>query len=192
MIIDGEFTVNAPIEKVWDFLINFEQVSLCMPGVNKVEPAAENTYNGVVTVKVGPISTSFKGSVVKVLEQAPTLLQAKLQGRDQNTASMVTGEFASQLSALDAQSTQVSYRFDVAIRGRLGQFGQAVILDTSKQLTGEFINCVKTRLEQPESSPHNTPTEPNVASIAFRSFFNNLGRVLADLWERLRGQSGTG
>ena len=52
MIIDGEFTVNAPIENVWNFLIDFEQVSRCMPGVGKVEPTEDNTYSGVVTVKV--------------------------------------------------------------------------------------------------------------------------------------------
>ena len=192
MIIDGEFTVNAPIESVWNFLIDFEQVSQCMPGVGKVEPTEDNTYSGVVTVKVGPISVSFNGTVVKILEQAPSTLRAKLQGQDRNTASMVTGEFTSQLAALEASSTRVSYRFDMAIRGRLGQFGQAVILDTSKQLTAEFVKCVKTRLEQPESSPPITPPKPDVASIASRSIFKNLGSGLADLWEKLRGQSGDG
>jgi len=192
MIIDGEFTVNAPIENVWNFLIDFEQVSRCMPGVGKVEPTEDNTYSGVVTVKVGPISVSFNGTVAKILEQAPNLLRAKLQGQDRNTASMVTGEFTSQLAALEASSTRVSYRFDMAIRGRLGQFGQAVILDTSKQLTAEFVKCVKTRLEQPESSPPITPPKPDVASIASRSIFKNLGSGLADLWEKLRGQSGDG
>ena len=192
MIIDGEFTVNAPIENVWNFLIDFEQVSRCMPGVGKVEPTEDNTYSGVVTVKVGPISVSFNGTVAKILEQAPNLLRAKLQGQDRNTASMVTGEFTSQLAALEASSTRVSYRFDMAIRGRLGQFGQAVILDTSKQLTAEFVKCVKTRLEQPESSPPITPPKPDVASIASRSIFKNLGSSLADLWEKLRGQSGDG
>lgn len=179
MMIDGEFTVQAPIERVWSYLIDFEQVSLCMPGVDKVEPAAENVYNGVVTVKVGPISTSFKGTVTKTLEQPPNLLQAKLQGRDQNTASMVTGEFTSKLTAPNALSTQVSYQFDVAIRGRLGQFGQAVILDTSRQLAGEFANCVKSRLEQPESASPTHPAQPNVASIAWRAF-------LVNLWQWLR------
>lgn len=183
MIIDGEFTVNSPIDRVWSYLIDFEQVSRCMPGVDKVETAEENSYNGVVTVKVGPISTSFKGTVTKTLEEPPNLLKVRLQGRDQNTASMVTGEFTSQLTALDALSTQVSYQFDVAIRGRLGQFGQAVILDTSKRLAGEFANCVKSRLEQPESTPPIDPARPNVASIAWRSLLDNL-------WQWLRGLFG--
>ena len=148
MIIDGEFTVNAPISRVWSFLIDFEKVSKCMPGVDKMESTAENTYEGAITVKVGPLSTSFKGTAIKTLEQPPNLLQVKLQGRDQNTASMVTGEFTSQLTALDAKSTQVKYKFDVAIRGRLGQFGQVIIQGTYKRMADEFANCVKAGLEQ--------------------------------------------
>jgi hypothetical protein len=96
---------------------------------------------------------------------------------------MVTGEFTSRLAALDSMSTRVGYTFDVAIRGRLGQFGQAVILDTSKHLAGEFANCVKARLEQPDSAPPEDPAQPNVASIAWRAFWDNL-------WQRLRGLFG--
>ncbi len=180
MIIDGNFTINASVQEVWDFLIDIERMSVCLPGVESVEQSDEQTYTGAVTVKVGPIATSFQGKVVLTVVESPKTLKAKLQGRDRKTASMVTGEFTSELSTQDGGSTEVAYKFDIAIRGRLGQFGQAVILDTSKQLTDEFVKCVQARVENPQAPAEQVAPRANVVWIALRAFF-------ANLWAQLRG-----
>jgi carbon monoxide dehydrogenase subunit G len=175
MIIEGSFTVNAPLEETWNFLIDFERMSVCMPGVEDVVREENgDTYTGKVTVKVGPIATSFQGKVIKTDEEAPRLLKAKLQGRDAKTASMVTGEFSSELSEPEAGKTEVAYKFDIAIRGRLGQFGQAVILDTSRQLTDEFVACVRKRVEQPDAPPESAAPQANLFFVALRAFFTSL------------------
>jgi carbon monoxide dehydrogenase subunit G len=174
MIIEGRFTVDASLAETWNFLIDFERMSVCMPGVEEVLSEDENTYTGKVTVKVGPIATSFQGKVIKTLEEPPRLLKAKLQGRDAKTASMVTGEFTSELSEPEPGKTEVAYKFDIAIRGRLGQFGQAVILDTSRQLTDEFVACVRQRVEQPEAEASATAPQANLFLVALRAFFTNL------------------
>jgi carbon monoxide dehydrogenase subunit G len=173
MIIEGSFTVDAPLEETWNFLIDFERMSVCMPGVEDVAREDEDAYTGKVTVKVGPISTSFQGKVIKTQEEAPHLLKAKLQGRDAKTASMVTGEFTSELSEPETGKTEVAYKFDIAIRGRLGQFGQAVILDTSKQLTDEFVACVRKRVEQPDAPAESAAPQANLFFVALRAFFTN-------------------
>ncbi|HZD57874.1 MAG TPA: SRPBCC domain-containing protein, partial [Anaerolineales bacterium] len=96
MIIEGDFTVDAPIQQVWDFLVDIQRMSLCLPGVEQVEQTVENTYSGIVTVKVGPIATSFQGEVNILEQDAPRLLRARLRGKDRKTASMVSGEFSSE------------------------------------------------------------------------------------------------
>lgn len=152
MIVEGDFTINVPVEQAWDFLVDIERMSVCMPGVEQVEKTGLDTYTGLVTVKVGPIATSFQGEV-KILEQEPPeFLKASLQGRDRKTASMVTGEFSSVISAVEGNQTRVGYTFDIRIRGRLGQFGQAVIREISRRLTDEFVKCVRARVENPD--PH--------------------------------------
>jgi carbon monoxide dehydrogenase subunit G len=185
MIIEGDFTINAPMEQAWNFLIDVERMSVCMPGVEKVEKTGADTYTGVVTVKVGPIATSFQGEVKIIEQEPPEFLKARLQGRDRKTASMVTGEFSSVISSLEENLTRVGYTFDIKIRGRLGQFGQAVIQDTSRQLTNEFVECVRARVENPDSSEETSPPDSNVGAIAFRAFFSNW-------WARLRKAFGFG
>jgi carbon monoxide dehydrogenase subunit G len=128
----------------------------------------------VVTVKVGPIASSFQGNVVKTLEEPPRLLTAKLQGKDAKTASMVTGEFNSELASQQDGQTGVSYKFDIAIRGRLGQFGQAVILDTSRQLTDQFVACLRERIEHPELPVGQSKPQTSLFGVAVRAFFARL------------------
>jgi hypothetical protein len=87
---------------------------------------------------------------------------------------MVTGEFSSEFSSLEENLTRVGYTFDIKIRGRLGQFGQAVIQDTSRQLTNEFVKCVRARIENPDNRGVASPPDSSVGAIAFRAFFSNL------------------
>jgi carbon monoxide dehydrogenase subunit G len=174
MIIEGDFTINAPVEQAWNFLVDVERMSVCMPGVEKVERTGADTYTGMVTVKVGPIATSFQGEVKIIEQKPPEFLKAGLQGRDRKTASMVTGEFSSEISSLEENLTRVGYTFDIKIRGRLGQFGQAVIQDTSRQLTNEFVKCVRARIEYPDNRGVASPPDSSVGAIAFRAFFSNL------------------
>lgn len=182
MIIEGDFTIDAPIQQVWDFLIDIQRMSLCLPGVEQVAQTGENAYSGLVTVKVGPIAASFQGEVNILEQDPPKLLRAKLQGKDRKTASMVTGEFSSEITALEDKVSQVDYKFDIKIRGRLGQFGQAVILDTSKQLTNAFVECVRARVENPKEPPEVNAPDANVAAIAMRAFFVNLWTGLRDVF----------
>jgi carbon monoxide dehydrogenase subunit G len=186
MIIDGSFIINAPVEEVWAYLVDIERMSGCLPGVENVERTDAENYSGAVTVRVGPIATSFQGTVALTVQEPPRLLKAKLQGRDRKTSSMVTGEFTSELAPVD-QGTEIQYKFDIAIRGRLGQFGQAVILDTSRQLTDEFVNCLRARIERPDDPVEDSAPDVNLLAIGSRSFLHNLRLQLARLWARLVG-----
>jgi carbon monoxide dehydrogenase subunit G len=78
VIIDQQATIPAPIDRVWDFLMDVPAVSKCVPNVEKFEQSGENVYEGVVGVKVGPISVHLDGRIT-VTEQ----------DRDNWTAGMV-------------------------------------------------------------------------------------------------------
>src|SRR6266545_7571332 len=64
MRIENEFTVRAPIDHVWDYLLDVERVAPCMPGAQLTEVVDERTWKGKTNVKVGPVALSFAGTVV--------------------------------------------------------------------------------------------------------------------------------
>ena len=49
---------------VWAFLTDPHRVAKCLPGAAITDKLDEKTYNGTMTVKVGPISSSYRGKVV--------------------------------------------------------------------------------------------------------------------------------
>ena len=59
MIIEGKFTVKAPIQKLWDMLLEPETLARCLPGAEKIEKIDEKTYDAVVKQKVGPIKVKL-------------------------------------------------------------------------------------------------------------------------------------
>src|SRR5438034_7841018 len=62
--IENQFEVQAPIDDVWNYLLDVERVAPCMPGAELTEVVDENTYKGKAGVKLGPVNMSFSGTVV--------------------------------------------------------------------------------------------------------------------------------
>ena len=146
MIIEQKFTVQAPIQRLWDFLIDIEQMSSCVPGAENVKQIGDNQFEGMLKVKVGPIQPSFAGTAQFLETDAPHRLVAKGEANDQRSNSMASATFTADLRAVSDTSTEVAYQVEVNIRGTLGRFGQGVMREVSKRLTDEFAKCVETRL----------------------------------------------
>ena len=62
MQIDSEFTVAAPMDRVWAYLLDVERVAPCMPGAELTEVVDDHTWKGKTSVKVGPVALSFAGT----------------------------------------------------------------------------------------------------------------------------------
>src|SRR5437667_12905886 len=67
------FDVNAPVEKVWSFLSDMQQVGRCVPGVENVEVLDATHARWTLTVKIGPLSQTIK-VLTETLEQIPLRL----------------------------------------------------------------------------------------------------------------------
>ena len=59
-----KFVVKAEPKAVWAFLIDPERVASCLPGAAITGKLDDKTWQGTMTVKVGPVQSSYKGKVV--------------------------------------------------------------------------------------------------------------------------------
>jgi carbon monoxide dehydrogenase subunit G len=48
MLIEGKFTLQAPIQEVWNFLLEPETLASCVPGAEKMEAIDDKTYESLV------------------------------------------------------------------------------------------------------------------------------------------------
>src|SRR5581483_6747884 len=134
----NEFTFGLPLDKTWALLTDLEQIAPCMPGA-KLEGVDGENYLGLVKVKVGPITMSYRGTA-GFLERDEDKHRAVLQaeGRDTrgqgNAVALVTAELESA-----GESTKVTVVTELNITGRVAQFGRGALADVSTKLLGQFV-----------------------------------------------------
>lgn len=146
MLIKDSFVINAPQEKVWDFLFDIPKLSQCIPGIESVEVVDDKTYRGKLVVRVGPIKSEFSGKVTLAEVDAPNRIAGTVEGDDKSSASSVKASFTGTLKAMDV-GTEAAFEVEANLRGRLAQFGGPVITATAKKLTAEFAKCLREKLE---------------------------------------------
>lgn len=156
MLLKDSFTVDAPLDRVWAMLEDIPRLSQCMPGVEAVEAAEPDRYRGVLKVKVGPIAAVFNGQV-RITERTPMKhLTAEVEGQDKSSASLVKATFTGMLAPSEG-GTIFNYEMDIALRGRLAQFGLAVVQGVAKKMTASFAECLQAMIAS-EPISRNSPT----------------------------------
>ena len=146
MQIKDLFVINAPQDKVWEFLFDIPKLSECVPGIEDVEVVDDKTYKGKLVVRVGPIKSSFSGIVNLTDVNAPNRIAGTVEGDDKSSASSVKASFTGSLRTVDG-GTEAAFEVEANLRGRLAQFGGPVITATAKKLTAEFAKNLRAQLE---------------------------------------------
>jgi carbon monoxide dehydrogenase subunit G len=147
--IENRFEVKASIDRVWNFLVDPQQVVQCMPGVMLTEVEDDRNFHGVMTVKIGPISMSFQGKV-QITEMNEAKHIVKMTGEGREGRSWMKGSMVSQLTAVADSGTEVKVETEVDIAGRALQFGRSLIESVMKQRFQKFAECVRKLLESPQ------------------------------------------
>jgi carbon monoxide dehydrogenase subunit G len=139
MILDQEVVIPAPVDRVWDFMMDIPAVSRCVPGVESFEAIDPDTYQGALKVKVGPIGVTLQGKV-KVAERDRDNLRSRLEvsAAEKRIASTVNAKATMTLSPRGQNETVVQIHTEAAILGKLGEFGQAVMRRKADQVMQEF------------------------------------------------------
>ena len=147
--IENKFEVKAPIDLVWNFLIDPQQVVHCMPGVMLTKIEDDRNFHGVMTVKIGPISMSFQGKV-QITEMNEAQHTVKITGEGREGRAWMKGSMATQLTAVADSGTEVKVETEVDIAGRALQFGKSLIESVMKKRFQKFSECVRKILESPQ------------------------------------------
>jgi uncharacterized protein len=155
--ITKTFVVKAPSSHVWEFLIDPRRVATCLPGAAIGDQIDDKTYTGTMTVKVGPVSSSYKGKVVfeRVDAQAHTA-EIAASGMDVRGKGGADMRLVSTLKELSPRETEITAVSKVNVTGLLAQMGRGMVQDVSDELFRTFSQRVRDTLEQEEGAPAST------------------------------------
>ena len=153
----NEFIVHRPIEQAWAVLTDVERIAPCLPGA-QLEEIEGDTYRGMVKVKLGPISTAFKGQA-HFVERNDADHRAVLKGSGRDTGGKGNADalITAQLEAISADSTKCVVTTELHISGKVAQFGRGIMGDVSEKLMSQFANNLNTMLDQQGDSPAPAP-----------------------------------
>ena len=140
MELNDSFEVAHPIDAVWGVITDVERIAPCLPGAQLTGQDGD-AFEGLVKVKVGPISSQYKGKAsFTERDDANHRLLMSASGRDTRGAGNASAEITVALEAIGDAATKVSVNTDLTITGKVAQFGRGVLADVSRKLMGQFAD----------------------------------------------------
>jgi carbon monoxide dehydrogenase subunit G len=140
-------TITASRAEVWDFLMNMENVAACLQGVQKFEAIDADNYEGILRIKVGPVSISFQGTVaVETRDRDQWLGVVRAEAKDRKVGGGVTAHLHMGLAEKSPVETEMNIVLDTHLLGKIGEFGQPLIRKKTDDLLQNFAAEVNKQL----------------------------------------------
>ena len=157
MVIEGKFTLQAPIQQVWNFLLAPETLMACIPGAEKMDAVDDRTYESIVKQKVGPIEVKLKFTTTLATMDPPRYLEAVGGGEEVHKAGIFTQKTTVSLTELSKDAVEIAYCSKVSLVGRLATFGDRIMRAKAKemgeQVTQNLAERLKSQIAQSGSGP---------------------------------------
>src|SRR5262245_38657234 len=161
MEISKSFVVKASPEAAWNFLTDPARVARCLPGAAITNQVDDKTYAGTITVKVGPVAATYKGTMrFARLDPAARTAEIVAAGQDVRGKGGADMRMTSTLVERAPGETEVTITSHVNVMGILAQFGRGMIQDVSDQMFGTFVAAARTELEKPDAPEHAPSNDP--------------------------------
>ena len=192
MEIENEFDVPAPVDHVWNYLLDVERVAPCMPGAELTEVVDDRTWKGKVNMKLGPVSLAFAGTVtMKERDDEAKRIVLAATGMEQKGKGAANVSVTSWLEQRDGV-TNVKMRADIHLTGTVAQLSRGLLPEVSRKLTQQFADCLLQSMQAAEvratesadvAAGVTSPVEPTVRARPIGGI--RLG--LAAIWASIKG-----
>jgi uncharacterized protein len=168
MQFQNSFEVDAPIEQVWETVLDVQRVAPNVPGARVLERTGDDAYKVAIKVKVGPMSMTYNGEV-EITERDEAAHRAVMKARAKESRGQGTADadVTMELSTRNG-GTAATVATDVKLTGKVATMGQGVIKDVSGRLVDTFAQNLAAMLsgEQEPAEPPPPAAEPSPAPAA--------------------------
>ena len=146
MILDNEFTVAAPVDRVWAYFLDVPNLAPCLPGATLVGENGDGTYQGKVVAALGPVKLNFSGTArIVEADEAAHRMVLKAAGSEDRGRGEAEMTITATMRPEDG-GTRVSVAQDLSISGAAANYGRGLIADVTSVLLGSFAECVQANI----------------------------------------------
>jgi uncharacterized protein len=159
MRFENSFEVDAPVERVWDAVLDVERVAPTVPGAQVLERTGESSYKVGIKVKLGPMSMTYRGEV-EITESDEARRRAVMKARAKETRGQGTAD-ADVTMELTGDDGHTSGRIltEVQVSGKAASMGQGIMQDVAGRMVDTFAENLAEMLTGKEPEPVGAATE---------------------------------
>ena len=166
-LIDQQF-IAAPQADVWAALNDADVLRQCILGCKEIDQVSPTEMRAKATIKVGPTTATFGGTVVFSNIQAPSSYTITGEGQG-GVAGFAKGSAAVRLEPTEG-GTILHYDVRADVGGKIAQLGSRLIDATARKLAGEFFEKFAA-VVAPAAAISETETEQEETSARKRRWF---------------------
>jgi carbon monoxide dehydrogenase subunit G len=149
VIVKTEFTVDAPLEVVWRYLLDIPKIAHCVPGAELTEVIDDRTFGGKIGVKLGPIDLGYRGRIsIEEVDEGSHTVRAKAEGSELRGRGGASAILTSKIYTDDSGRTAVTMETELGVSGIVAQFGRSgIVQEVSQRLAQRFAACLEQDLK---------------------------------------------
>jgi carbon monoxide dehydrogenase subunit G len=195
--IEEKFEVEAPIDVVWQFLMEPDKIVGCLPGASLLEVVDERNFLGRVKIKLGAVTAAYKGKIeFQDVDAERHVLVMLGEGKDPSGGT-ARAEITVRLAVLESGWTEMTTLAKIDLTGKVMQVGGGMIKGVSHQLFQRFAKSAKQQLEAEgavaaedsgsEAGSMPVPAEQDEALSIIPLLFQTLGAAISNFFRRIFG-----
>ena len=154
MHLEGEHSFSASQGHVWELLNDAGVLARITPGLQELQAQAEDTYRALFAIKMGPINSTFSGTLRVADRLAPERFRLLIDiAGTVGTATAEATVTAVPAAGADAEQTRVTFAADAKLTGVLVRMGQRVLSGVGRLLTKQFFEALERELKSVSPLP---------------------------------------
>jgi uncharacterized protein len=150
MEFSGTQTIAAPIDHVWAYLLDVNKVAACAPGFQSLEELGTEHWKALIAIGIGPVKAKFTMDVTRPEMQEPERMVVKGRGKAPGSAVELSGDMH---LFSEGEQTRMDWKANVVVSGTLASVGGRLMSSTAEKLTGQFFDCLRSKLLASEAAP---------------------------------------
>jgi hypothetical protein len=160
MKITGTSTLDAPVEQVWEAILDPAVLAVCIPGCSSLTTVGDDRYAMTVTAGVAAIKGTYDGEVALGDLQAPSGLT--LRARGAGSPGTIDADVKVRLTP-NGGGTEVTYDANASVGGAIGGVGQRMLSGVTRKMAGEFFTALDAHIATGGAAPSVAAGVPSAA-----------------------------
>ena len=154
MHLEGEHSFSASQGHVWELLNDAGVLARITPGLQELQVQAEDTYRALFAIKMGPINSTFSGTLRVADRLAPERFRLLIDiAGTVGTATAEATVTAVPAAGAVPEQTRVTFAADAKLTGVLVRMGQRVLSGVGRLLTKQFFEALEQEIKSVSPLP---------------------------------------